>query len=797
MLFQVFIKPYLKILLIIIFGYIIILLGLFVFALQLNEEIDDFTLQTNKLYQHPFQVNAAARIARFTISNSQNGLLYATIHESISNRKSIDKQIDKHWQTFDRSLAIIESNFLGDMKKVVEAHKLAARLQKKHSKIINLLLNDQANDARALINTTQLYEQLLQCMNYIVEFSSNKATDLVKQAKVRAEESRTQLRFLMLLFASFILLSGGVAVIVIIRSLYLRDQILRQSHNNLRISAAAFESQEGMMVTGADLSILRVNKAFTNITGYNSTEVIGKNPSILFSEQFEQQFYDDLWKDVAHSGKWQGEICSKRKNGEEYPQKVSITAVKNIDANITNYVCTLNDLTKSKQAEKKIEDLAYYDPLTHLPNRRLMLDRLQHSVLSSSRSGYYSALFFLDLDQFKTLNDTLGHDIGDQLLIQVAERLVKCVRKSDTVSRFGGDEFVILLENLSDYAVDAQKQAEGISRQILSAINVPYQLTTSHYTDYTVSTSIGITLFNNHKEEIEELLKQADIALYQAKDDGRNTQRFFDPQMQSEISERVAQEEELKQAITEQQFQLYYQLQVDYAQQPVGAEVLIRWIHPERGMISPLDFIPLAEQNGSIVTIGRWVLDSACAQLKVWQNDEATRKLTLSVNVSAKQFHQPDFASNVISVIKRHQINPNRLKLELTESALVDDIKTTIDIMKTLSEIGIQFSLDDFGTGYSSLQYLKQLPLFQLKIDKSFIDDLVTSNNDRAIVRTIIAMAHSLGLNVIAEGVEVPKQQQILFNEGCMHYQGYLFAKPLPINEYNALFKKNKCDAHK
>lgn len=560
----------------------------------------------------------------------------------------------------------------------------------------------------------------------------------------------------------------------------------KQSENELRIAATAFESQEGMMITDVDNVLIRVNKAFTTITGYSAEEVIGKGPHILSSGKHDKMFYDEMWRKIIVSNYWEGEVWNKRKNGEIHPEKLTITAVKNPDGRVTNYVGTFTDTTLSKNSEREIEYLAFYDPLTGLANRRLMLDRIQHAMATSKRTGNLCALLFLDIDHFKTLNDTLGHDMGDLLLQQVAVRLKECIREEDTVSRFGGDEFVILLEGLSSLAIPAATQAEDIANKILTSINQPHQLTGNKYTS---STSIGITLFSAHESEAEELLKQADIAMYQAKADGRKVLRFFDPRMQSTITARAVLEQELNQAIELQQFQLYYQIQVDSALHTIGAEVLIRWIHPERGLIPPLDFIPLAEQNGTILTIGQWVLDSACAQLNVWQQNVRTRDLTLSVNVSAKQLGQSNFITQVIESIEQHKINPKHLKLELTESVLQDDIEDIITKMKVLSDIGIQFSLDDFGTGYSSLQYLKQLPLYQLKIDKTFVDDLVSNSNDQAIVRTIIAMAHSLGLNVIAEGVETKEQQQRLLTEGCSDYQGYLFGKPVPIEEFEALLE--------
>lgn len=449
------------------------------------------------------------------------------------------------------------------------------------------------------------------------------------------------------------------------------------------------------------------------------------------------------------------------------------------------------DITLRKKSEEKSLFLAYYDQLTHLPNRRLMIDRIEHAMSASARNDKEGAILFLDLDRFKILNDTLGHDVGDLLLQQVAERLSSCLREGDSISRFGGDEFVILLEGLSTQPIEASTQAEDIAKKILITISEPYELAHHHYSS---STSIGITLFGEHKYEVEELLTQADIAMYQAKSNGRNALCFFDPQMQSTITSLAALEKELKQAIEQQQFELYYQIQVGINGQALGAEALIRWNHPEQGMITPFNFIPLAEDTGLILPIGQWVLNAACAQLKIWQKTPQTKGLVLAVNVSAKQFFQVDFVGQVLATIEFHGIDPTRLKLELTESMLVDNINDIIIKMDALSKTGIHFSLDDFGTGYSSLQYLKKLPLNQLKIDQSFVRDLVSDSSDRAIVRTIITMAHSLGIDVIAEGVETTEQRQYLLDNGCMYYQGYLFSKPVPLSKFDTLI--NDLNSH-
>lgn len=438
------------------------------------------------------------------------------------------------------------------------------------------------------------------------------------------------------------------------------------------------------------------------------------------------------------------------------------------------------DITERKAAEAKIEHLAFYDPLTHLPNRQLMLDRLQQAMASNVRTGKIGALLFIDLDDFKTINDTLGHDKGDLLLQQVAERLVTCVRAGDTVSRLGGDEFVVMLENLSAAPMGATAQTKLISNKILSTLNQTYQLDSTPYHN---TPSIGATLLTP-QHSAEEHMKQADIAMYQAKNSGRNTVRFFDPKMQTNINGRAELESELRFAIENKQFQLYYQVQVGKSLQVLGAEALIRWNHPVRGVVNPANFIPLAEETGLILPIGQWVLDAACAQLKSWQHHTLTRQLTLSVNVSAKQFHEKGFVDKVRSAVQRHAINPIFLKLEPTESSLLDNIESTIATMNQLKAIGIRFALDDFGTGYSSLQYLKKLPLDQLKIDQSFVRDIMLDSNDKIIIRTIIAMANSLNLEVIAEGVETEDQHSFLQSQSCNHYQGYLFGRPVPIEEF-------------
>jgi len=560
----------------------------------------------------------------------------------------------------------------------------------------------------------------------------------------------------------------------------------KRIESDLRIAAIAFESQEGMFVTDVHKVILRVNRAFTKITGYSAEDVIGKTPRLLQSGRHDADFYAAMWESINSTGTWDGEIWNRRKTGEVYPEHLTITAVIVADGIVTHYVATLIDITLSKASVDEIERLAFYDPLTGLPNRRLLWDRLNSALASSHRSGRKGALLFIDMDNFKTLNDTLGHDMGDLMLQQVAQRLEFSVREGDSIARLGGDEFVVMLEDLSEQALEAAAQTEVIGDKIMAILNQTYQLA-AH--DYHSTPSIGATLFNGHEQPIDELLKQADIAMYQAKSAGRNALRFFDPQMQISISARAALEADLRLALAENQFKLYYQPQVYHNRQIISAEVLIRWQHPLRGLLLPAEFIPLAEEIGLIFPIGQWVLETACAQIKIWEGNVHTRHLQLAVNVSARQFRQVNFVEQVSQILRRNAINPDRLKLEITESLVLDDIDDSARKMNALREIGVRFSLDDFGTGYSSLAYLTQLPLDQLKIDRSFVHNIGIKTTDAVIVQTIIGMANNLGMEVIAEGVETETQRTFLEQHDCQVCQGYLFSKPVPIEQFEALQK--------
>ena len=565
---------------------------------------------------------------------------------------------------------------------------------------------------------------------------------------------------------------------------YLTDITARKgAEADLRIAATAFESQEGMVVTDANGIILRVNRAFTESTGYSAEEVVGQTPRILRSGLHDDRFYKQMWDSIREQGGWQGEVWDKRKNGEIYPKWLTISAVTDETGKITHFVGTHFDITERKLAEERINALAFYDQLTDLPNRTLLQDRLTQALAQCARTSNYGALLFIDLDNFKTLNDTKGHEMGDLLLKEVATRLRQCIREVDTAARLGGDEFVVVLSNLGQIRKVAAATTEAIAEKILRAIAQPFKV---GRLDHQCSASIGVALFHGRQTSTDELMRQADLAMYRAKAAGRNQVRFFDPVMELEVHAQADLERDLRRAIDEQQFVLHYQPQVLEDGHIIGAEALLRWHHPERGLVPPGEFIPVAEASGLILDIGMWVLKTACKQLAVWSKQPGLSALSIAVNVSAKQFRQRDFEDQVLSVLKKTGARPERLKLELTESMLAQEVDHLIERMQRLRQAGVQFSLDDFGTGYSSLAYLSQLPIDQLKIDQSFVRDVLTNPNDAAIARTVVALGKSLGLSVIAEGVETEAQREFLMSSRCYAYQGYLFSKPLEVANFES-----------
>ena len=562
-----------------------------------------------------------------------------------------------------------------------------------------------------------------------------------------------------------------------------QNRKLTAQQAELLISAAAFDVQLGMMITDADRVALRVNTAFTDITGKTADDVIGKIPSIFRASQQGMHSNRELLDAVERQGKWQGELQGQRKDGSTYPKWVTVTTVKKSDGAVSHYIITFNDISERKKAEKVIERLACYDSLTHLPNRRLMNDRLTQVIAACKQNKSFGALLFINLDNFKALNDTLGHKHGDSLLQQIAQRLVTLIKTESTVAHLGGDEFVVVLGKLGRTPQEAATQTEIVGEQILKHLNFTYHIDAL---DHHNSASIGATVVGEDDSGVDNILRQAGLAMYKAKHNGGNTLRFFDPKMQTLIMERAYLENALREAVTARQLTLHYQAQVNCSGDITGVEALVRWRHPERGLISPATFIPLAEETGVILPLGRWIIESACAQLAHWSSQPEMAHLTIAVNVSARQFDHPDFVPEVLRILDSTGANPRRLKLELTESMLAEKVEAIIERMLVLQKRGVAFSLDDFGTGYSSLSYLKRLPLDQLKIDQSFIRDILLDPNDAAIAQTIVALGNCLGLHVIAEGVETAAQRDCLLSIGCHAYQGYFFSRPLPVEEFEA-----------
>lgn len=564
-------------------------------------------------------------------------------------------------------------------------------------------------------------------------------------------------------------------------------ELIREKESTLheqskQMQAIVDNMLDGVISIDGKGAVLTFNRAAEHIFGYRSDEVVGHNVNLLMSSPHREN-HDTYLANYIHTGVGNvigqnRELEALRKDGTLFPIELGLAQVQ--QAGEISFIGIIRDITQRKKGEDEIRQLAFYDPLTQLPNRRLLLDRMQQVLANCARQERYAALLFMDLDNFKSLNDSAGHDKGDLLLCQVAQRLVECVRQGDTVSRLGGDEFVVIIENLSGDEQEAANQAEAAAEKIIGQLRQGFDLDGLAYTG---SASIGISMFNGSCFSRGDLVKQADMAMYKAKAAGRNGIRFFDPQMQIAVSLRAAMEQDLHDAIQQQQFQLYYQKQIDQQGHVIGAEVLLRWLHPTKGIISPAQFIPLAEESGLIVPIGEWALREACRTLAQWSSEPARGHLTIAVNISVVQFKQNDIVQTVLKALEDSGAPASNLKLEITESLLASNFQDVKAKMLELQSHGVSFSIDDFGTGYSSLFYLKQLPINQLKIDQSFVRDIINSANDQAIAQAVITLADAMQLSVIAEGVETEGQRVLLQKLGCEAYQGYLYGRPCTLED--------------
>jgi diguanylate cyclase (GGDEF)-like protein/PAS domain S-box-containing protein len=565
---------------------------------------------------------------------------------------------------------------------------------------------------------------------------------------------------------------------------------LRQSHRKLdasleqlQLAGSAFANMsEGVIITDANARILSVNPAFTRISGYTGEEVMGQTPRILQSGQYEKGFYEAMWRRLVNTGHWSGEIWNRARDGRAYPEWLSISASRDASGKISHYVGVFSDITERKQAESQIRHLAEHDALTELPNRVLLLDRLEQAIQKARRSTTLVGVLFIDLDHFKNINDTLGHEIGDELLRHVAQRIQLALRGSDTVSRTGGDEFTVLLPDLNE-ANDAAR----ITQTILDRLTRPIWLS-EH--EVVVSASIGISIFPGDGETVQRLIQCADIAMYHSKGHGRNTYHFYTSDMNARVSERMLLEHRMRQGLERGEFVLHYQPQIRADDGLIcGLEALARWQHPEMGTISPGRFIPVAEDSGLILRLGDWVLHEACRQMRQWL-DAGLPRMTMAVNISAIQFRDADFVNMVRAALRDTGLPPELLELEITESVMMHHVEQTMSCLRELKGDGVRFSIDDFGTGYSSLTYLKRFPIDKLKIDQSFVRGVVSDAQDASIVRTIIALAESLNLTTIAEGVETADVCDALFDLGCQQIQGYLFARPQAATDIEATIRR-------
>ncbi|MFZ3175088.1 MAG: EAL domain-containing protein [Thiobacillus sp.] len=588
-----------------------------------------------------------------------------------------------------------------------------------------------------------------------------------------------------IIFAAILLLGGLMALVARRVEREINDYAAKLARSNAELCQAAtvFENtKEGVMIADAANRVVAVNRAFAEITGYGADELIGRSPEVLRSSRQDEVFYRRIGEAIHEHGHWQGELWDRRKNGEDYPAWLSISVVKDDDGQVTHHVSVFSDITVLKESEARLDQLAHHDPLTGLPNRLLLNARAEHALARACRNEKQMAVLFLDLDRFKYINDTLGHPAGDLLLQQVAERLRKCVRDEDTISRVGGDEFTVVLENLEDAGA-----ASTVARKILGALSEKVALF-GH--EVFVTCSIGISLYPRDGKDIVTLFKNADSALYRAKDQGRDTYQFYTEELTTLAVERLELENDLRHALATGELLVYYQPQVNLRSGTItGMEALARWQHPRRGLLMPADFIPLAEETGLIVPLGEWVLRTACFQAKAWL-DAGLSTAPVAVNLSPRQFRQKDLVERIAGTLRESGLPPDHLELEITEGLVMFNVEASATLMDRLNDLGVRFSIDDFGTGYSSLSHLKRFPIDKIKIHQSFVQNITTDPEDAAISAAIISLTHSMKRKAIAEGVETDAQREFLLLHHCDEIQGHHFSRPAPADEIERLLRE-------
>lgn len=558
-------------------------------------------------------------------------------------------------------------------------------------------------------------------------------------------------------------------------------KLIRDDHIREKIASVAFESNEAILIADASMMVLDVNMAFCKITEHDRHEVVGKKAAMLDPERLDAQFLEEIWPSVQKAGYWTGDVLGKKKSETAYIKRMFITAIKNNCGNIVNYVVKFNDVTEQNRAENEIKRLAFTDVLTGLPNRRKLQDSLFNALISSEITGQHGALIFLDMDNFKNVNDSYGHDVGDAFLVETAKRLLSCVRSCDIVARMGGDEFVVLIDGISGTVNDTNNIASIVGRKIISAFERPILFDNK---EFSTSPSVGVATFHGNSKSAGDLLKQADSAMYASKTEGKNRVSFFTNEMTEKAKLRFEIESNLRNAVNGNEMELYFQPIVNHSGDIFGAEALLRWWSNGK-MISPINFIPIAEETGMIIPVGMWALRSACDQVKAWERENIlTRDFVVSVNISPIQLCRADFVEMVTSVIADSGVEAYRVKLEITESSIIKNVDDAIIKINLLRQFGVEVVMDDFGTGYSSLSCLRRLPISQIKIDKSFVDNIENNWDDEAIVRIIASLGRALRVSVLAEGVENERQCRMLEMAGCSLFQGYFFGRPEPAAEF-------------